>query len=84
MKTPRGKCPSLVSGTLGRPKFEVAKRKRTCYRCEKEIIGGSNCVSIPLAGRMGSRTYCCECLHCIIAQSQKDLDEIEAKLSCVN
>jgi hypothetical protein len=81
METPRGKCPSLITGSHGRPKFEVAKGKRTCKRCKSSIIRGTACVSIPVPGRMGSKTYCCTCLGHIIEKSRKDLTDIEAELS---
>lgn len=75
----RGKWPSLVTGSRGRPKFEIVKRKRTCKRCGKSILAGAKCVSIPIAGSMGSKTYCCSCLLRIIEQSRSDLDELESR-----
>lgn len=81
MKKPRGKCPSLISGSLGRPKFEVAMRKRTCKRCHSAITAGTKCVSIPVPGSMGDKTYCCNCLLRIIERSQKDLGGIRSKMS---
>jgi hypothetical protein len=79
MGTTRGKWPSLITGSHGRPKFELAKRKRTCTRCKIAIMGGTECVSIPVPGTMGGETYCCKCLLRIIEQSRKDLDELEAR-----
>ncbi|MCK9615766.1 MAG: hypothetical protein M0R48_09730 [Candidatus Omnitrophica bacterium] len=79
----KGKCPSLITGCSGRPEFEVAGAKRHCKRCKAAILKGSRCASIPNAGRMGSRTYCLMCLSEIIAQSKKDLSEIERQIGRV-
>lgn len=76
----KGKCPSLVTGNHGRPVFEIAGRKRRCKRCGVEILKGERCVSIPIPGSMGKRTYCRSCLSKIIMQSRKDLDRLEKEL----
>ena len=77
----KGKCPSLVTGNHGKPVFEIAGGKRKCKRCSKEIFKGVRCVSIPIPGSMGHRTYCCVCLSNIIAQSRKDLDKLEREIT---
>jgi len=77
----RGKCPSLITGNNGMPKFEIALRKRTCKRCETDISKDTKCVSIPKPGTMGGRTYCCDCLREIIEQSRRDLDKLEEELN---
>lgn len=76
----RGRCPSLITGNHGRPVLEIAGGKRKCKRCGNEILKGNRCVSIPIPGSMGSRTYCCACLASIVAQSRKDLDKLEHEL----
>lgn len=78
----RGKCPSLVTGNHGRPAFKIAGGKSKCKRCNCEIVKGTRCVSIPIPGSMGRRTYCCSCLLDIIKQSLLDLDRLEKE--CYN
>ena len=77
MMKKRGKCPSLVTGNSGRPVFKVAGRKSECKRCSCDIAKDVRCVSIPIPGSMGHRTYCCSCLLDIIKQSRLDLDQLE-------
>jgi len=77
MAKARGKCPSLITSNHGKPRFESAKRKRKCKRCNRSIMAGTDCVSIPTPGTMGARTYCLQCLLEIIKQSREDLDRLE-------
>ena len=74
----KGKCPTLIAGNHGKPKFEIAKRKRTCKRCKEAILAHTDCVVIPKPGTMGKGPpYCYRCFHNIIKQTQKDLDELK-------
>lgn len=77
----RGKCPSLITGNHGRPKFQIAAKKRTCKRCRSDIPKDDRCVFIPHPGTFGGRTYCCSCLQEIIEQSRNDLNELARDLS---
>jgi len=72
-----GKCPSLITGNNGKPILKVVRRKTKCKRCGKEILKGNMCASIPKPGTLFKRTICLNCLSKIIAQSRKDLDELE-------
>lgn len=70
----KGKCPSLISGR--QPNIEVVKARRKCKRCNIYILRGERCASIPIPGRMGSKTYCLLCLKDIIKKTIKDLESI--------
>ncbi|RKY69758.1 MAG: hypothetical protein DRQ24_10455 [Candidatus Latescibacterota bacterium] len=76
--TRRGKTPSLIGGGAGACKFEVAKKKRTCKRCQSTISGGTDCVEVNIPSTMGIKTYCIACFKEILAQTQKDLDGLKA------
>ena len=78
MKTskPRGKTPSLIGSSLGRPRKRDVKRKSHCRRCEAEITGGIQCYEIPQLGGTFSnhRPYCDACYRAILEQTKADLD----------
>jgi len=76
----RGKTPSFITSMSGKPKNTVAKRKRTCKRCKKEIQAGVKCIEVPQPGTLGARIYCQECTLKMIAKSREDLDQIEQSL----
>jgi len=77
----RGKCPSLISGSNGKPRIECAKGKRHCKRCGKDILKGENCSSIPNPRKMNSRTtYCVDCYKEILRKSKVDLESLNAEL----
>ncbi len=73
----KGKCPSLITASHGKPQFETAKAKRTCKRCREKIEKNQKCASIPKPNSMGRQTFCLKCLKKIIEQSRKDLAKIE-------
>jgi len=43
----RGKTPSLISGSSGKPSISEAKRRRNCNRCECNIKMGEKLFEIP-------------------------------------
>lgn len=72
---PKGKTPSLISGSNGKPKRVVVERKSSCYRCEDDIHPGQNCFGIPRTGSFSSsRRYCKECFEKILSKTAEDLD----------
>lgn len=70
----RGKTPSLIGGAAGACKFEVAKKKRTCKRCDCSILKGTDCIEVNIPTTMGSKSYCVNCFMEVLKQTQKDLD----------
>lgn len=75
---PKGKVPSLIGGTLGKPRRVLVEKKSECKRCKGSIDAGHNCVAIPQLG--GSFTnlkrYCEGCFKAIIEKTKADLDEL--------
>lgn len=77
-KTPRGRVPSLIGGTNGRPVRDEVKRKSHCYRCDAEILGGGSCIAIPdLSTAFGSkRRVCDDCYQAILNKTAADLEAL--------
>lgn len=76
----KGKTPSLVSGGAGSIKFETALRKRTCRRCDGDILRGNKCAKVGIPGSFNSKTYCLSCFEDMIKQSRRDLDKLEQQV----
>ncbi len=77
-KKPRGKTPSLIGLSNGRPKKVEVKAKSECFRCGCAIHVGQDCFGIPKGGSGFSslKRYCSSCFKKIIDQTQKDLEEL--------
>lgn len=77
----RGPKPSLIGGTFGTPKLVSAINRRTCKRCDASIDGGQTCVELPLAGKMGHRTFCVGCFGEVLDQTQVSLDRLRTEIT---
>lgn len=79
MKKPkRGKIPTLICGSRGKPSKIIAKGLSHCTRCGDEILKGQECYSIPNVGsgiRSPSR-FCLSCFKEILEQTQKDINTL--------
>jgi len=78
-KTPRGKTPSLIGASNGKPERVSVKRRCKCTRCGNSIQAGDNCFGIP-QNRMGFKSikrYCENCFQNILTQTHKDLEELK-------
>lgn len=75
----RGKTPSLITGSSGKPVKVVCQRQRKCTRCSNLIGGGSKCFEIPKVGDGFStrKTFCIVCFQEVLAQTRKDLEGLE-------
>lgn len=75
----RGKPPSLISGTNGKPKLVCATRKRTCKRCGGSILSGRKLFEYPKSGNGFSnmQPICFSCFKEIIDQTESDLAKIK-------
>ncbi len=82
MKTPRGKTPSLLSGSNGRPNQVDALRARKCSRCSASITKGDVCYEIPKtnAAFASNKTVCIACFKLILDQTRKELEAIAVEL----
>lgn len=76
---PRGRTPSLIGGTNGRPKRVPVTRLSKCYRCGDELLGGTQCIDIPKLGTAYStgRRCCDPCFKLILAKTEADLTELK-------
>ncbi len=76
---PKGRTPSLIGSTNGRPKRADVKRKSECCRCNDDIGIGADCFNIPKAGMGFSKEcrYCKDCYGKVLDQTQKDLDGLK-------
>jgi len=78
----RGKIPSLLTASSGKPAAVIAKKRRTCVRCSNKIEGGSKCFEIPkvVSGFTKKSPHCTVCYQEILEQTRKDLEKLEADL----
>lgn len=75
---PRGKTPSLIGSSLGRPKLVEAGKLSRCSRCECDITKGTCCYDIPQPNKKfgATRRFCRECFRTVLEQTRRDLDEL--------
>jgi hypothetical protein len=85
MNKPKGKIPSLISGSSGRPEMASAQRVRKCVRCKTSVAKGNNCFEIPKPGGgfSSKKTFCLECFGNILNQTQIDIDKLKIDLESV-
>lgn len=76
-KTPKGRVPSLIGGSSGRPVRVDVQRRSECYRCEDVLVAGISCIAIPkLGGFTNKRRVCDACYQAILKQTSEDLEEL--------
>lgn len=77
-KTPKGRVPSLIGGTNGRPARIAVQRLSECYRCNDALPAGTSCVAIPqLGGAFANKRRVCDaCYQAILKQTSEDLEEL--------
>ena len=78
----RGKTPSLIGSSLGRPSKKACRRKTPCSRCHEEIINGADCYDVPQPTKPHSSTrrFCVGCFKEVLGQTGRDLDKLLAKI----
>ena len=79
MTKPKGKTPSLLSCSTGKPVPYVCKRKSNCKRCDAEVHNGDICAQIPKSsgGFMVEKIHCLNCLEEMIKQTKIEISAIE-------
>jgi hypothetical protein len=77
---PKGKTPSLIGSSLGRPRSAVAGRSSPCSRCEKYIAMGVKCYDVPQPQKKfaSTRRFCASCFRDVLEQTKCDLAAAEA------
>jgi len=83
MSKKRGRTPSLITGSSGKPVKVTAKRSRPCGRCSSSISSGKICFEVPKVGGgfSSKKTFCADCFKEVLTQTKKDLDDLEGHLS---
>lgn len=78
----KGKTPSLIGSSLGRPGAKIAGRRSPCSRCKASILKGDTCYDIPQPSKQFSspRRFCVTCFGLVLQQTKRDLAELEALL----
>ena len=73
---PKGKTPSLIGASLGRPEKVVCGRRTPCSRCHTDILKGATCYDVPQVKKphSSSRRFCGDCFTQVLEQSRRDLD----------
>jgi hypothetical protein len=82
MSNPKGKTPSLISGSNGKPLAVTAQRRCECSRCHGSISNGDRCFDIPKLGGAfrSTKRYCKVCFGQILEKSKQDIYELETAL----
>ncbi len=76
---PRGPTPSLIGGTNGKPRRAAVLRKSSCYRCQDDLVAGTDCIEIPKLGGGYStvKRVCDQCYAGIIQKTAEDLEALK-------
>ena len=75
---PKGKTPSLIGGSLGKPRKCIVQRTSDCKRCKASIQKGAECYEIAqLGGSFSSyKRYCNDCFSAIVYETRTVLDDL--------
>jgi len=79
---PRGKTPSLIGSSLGRPSQVTAGKRSPCSRCAVDILMGQTCYDVPQPPKKfsASRRFCLACFKTVLEKTRQDLAALEALL----
>ena len=77
---PKGKTPSLIGSTLGRPNKKICGRKTPCSRCHADIKKNEVCYDVPQLRKPHSTTrrFCVRCYGALVKQTHVDLKKLES------
>lgn len=75
---PRGKTPSLIGSSLGRPEKKTCGKSTPCSRCQNEIPKGADCYDVqqPLKPHSFTRRFCAICFLMVLEQTGRDLAKL--------
>jgi hypothetical protein len=82
MNRKRGKTPSLITGSSGKPSKVIAKRRQKCKRCDSDIFNGDICFQVPKVGSgfSNNKRFCVNCFKEILIQTKKDIAKLEKEI----
>ena len=77
---PRGKTPSLIGSSLGRPNVATAGKACSCSRCKGSIARADKCYDVPQPSKpfSSTRRFCGSCFKLVLVQTKHDLAELES------
>ena len=75
----KGKTPSLIGSSLGRPCKQTCGRETPCSRCHAPIVKGDDCYDVPQPRKPHSSTrrFCTECFDGVLEQTRHDLEDLQ-------
>ena len=76
----RGKTPSLIGSSLGRPSKKTCGRLTPCSRCGEDIAKYEDCYDVPQPKKPHSSTrrFCAACFDGVLEQTNLDLENLKA------
>lgn len=79
MVKPKGKTPSLLAISTGKPESHTCGKATPYERCEEIVIKGQRCFRIPKvkSGFTGHPIFCIACTIAIIEQTKIELLVVE-------
>jgi hypothetical protein len=79
---PKGKTPSLLSLSTGKPSIDSANNQKRCSRCKTTILKGQKYFQIPKseAGFTKQKPFCLACFKKILDKTKKEIEELESDL----
>jgi len=82
LKKRRGKIPSLLSFSTGKPYKDTTKKEAKCNRCNLVILKEKTCFKVPKRsnGFTNDKIHCLTCVQEILQQTQKEIDEVKEEL----
>lgn len=85
MTKPKGKTPSLLSQSNGKPFKETCNKGRTCNRCDKKIKKNEKffIMGQKSGGFNHKNPFCTNCMKLIIEQTKKELFYLENELESI-
>ena len=77
---PKGRVPSLIGSTNGRPRRVPVRKKSECSRCHQPWVAGVTCIEIPKLGGAysSSRRVCDTCFQAILRKTGEDLEALHS------
>lgn len=78
----KGKTPSLIGSSLGRPEAKTARRRSPCSRCKADIVMGDTCFDVPQPSNTfpSPRRFCVPCFTLVLEQTRRDLAALDTLL----
>lgn len=79
MVKPKGRTPTLLSMSTGKPSKHTCKKSSKCARCKEVILNGAICFQIPKqkSGFTSKPLFCISCTKNILEQTKADILDIE-------